>query len=341
MLDLSLSRSSGGAKLLVDFAARHDVPAARCLRGTGLTESDLDDPLFELATGQEVRIVENLVDALPFEDLGLRVGSMYPVRLFGIYGFAVMSAATMRDMVELALRYQDLALTLARARLARRPPFTFIELDANHLPRAIQSFVVDHALAIVVRTWTDMDDDAPTPRVELQSRQSSLVNAYRETLGVTPRFGAGGNRIGFLDAELDRIRNGVDRQAFAVCEQECRALILKRKARVGISGIVRDRLERTTGRPPSMEDIAAELHLSARSLRRALAAEGTLYRAIDRDAREHRVNQMLTAGWKVSAIADCLGYCDSAAFVNAYKRWHCVSPGRDRRRVMRIPVGPQ
>src|SRR6516165_2656514 len=126
MLDPSLPRSSGSAKLLLDFAEQHDVAVGLCLRGTGLTAAGLEDPLVEIATDQEVRIVENLVEALPGAELGLQVGATYPIRLFGLYGFAMLSAPTMRDVVAMAVRYQDLAFTLARASLVRQPPYTFI-----------------------------------------------------------------------------------------------------------------------------------------------------------------------------------------------------------------------
>jgi AraC-like DNA-binding protein len=333
MLDPSLPRSPGSAKLLLAFAELHNVPTVRCLRGTGLSASDLDDPVVEIATDQEVRIVENLVQALPDVELGLRAGARYPIRLFGIYGFAMLSAPTMRDVVSMAVRYQDLAFTLARARLVREPPYTFIELGTAHLPEAIRAFVVDHVLATVIKTWLEMDGYVPTPRVELPAGRSGIAKTYAETLGLTPRFGNDKSRIGFLDEELDKARSGVDPQAFALCEQECRALIRRRKARSGMSGIVRERFERTAGPRPSMEELAAELHLSPRSLRRALAAEGTSFRTLAREAQQHHARQMLTAGCSVADIATHLGYHDSAAFVNAYKRWHGVAPGRHKHRV--------
>jgi AraC-like DNA-binding protein len=331
MLDPALPRSSGSAKLLLDFAARHGIRAAECLRGTRLMANELQDPLVEIAAHQEVRIVENLVQALPQSELGLRVGSIYPIRLFGIYGFAMLSAPTMRDVVEMAVRYQDLAFTLARASIVREPPLTFIQLDVGHLPRTIRSFAVDHVVATVIHTWVEMDGDAPTPRVELPAPRSRIAKAYAETLGVTPSFTAHRSRIGFLDSELDKPRSGVDARAFAHCEQECRALILLRKRRVGLAGIVRSGLERATSPQLSMEDIAAQLHLSTRSLRRALTVEGTSFREIAREARRDRARHMLTTGCSVAETADRLGYHDAAAFVNAYKRWHGVAPGRHMR----------
>lgn len=214
---------------------------SRCLQRPGLEQGDLEDASPEIATYQEVRIVENLVEALPDAGLGLQVGATYPIRVYGVYGFTMLTAPTLREIVEMAVRYQDLSFTLVRARIRREPPFTHMDLDASHLSQPIRSFVIDHAVSTVIASWHDLDRTALIPQIQLPISRQSLADAYRHTLGLTPRLGRHQCRVTFTDADLDRPRAGIDRRTFAQCEQQCLALLRERQSRSGVTGLIRAR----------------------------------------------------------------------------------------------------
>ena len=57
-------------------------------------------------------------------------------------------------------------------------------------------------------------------------------------------------------------------------EAECEEQLKCRQARVGIAGVVRERLERVAGVVPGLGTVAADLSYAPRTLRRLLAAEG-------------------------------------------------------------------
>src|SRR5439155_21400483 len=105
------------------------------------------------------------------------------------------------------------------------------------------------------------------------------------------------------------------------------------------SGLVGDRLARAQGRVPTMDVIAADLHMAPRTLRRALRNEGTSFRELDEAARRHRAADLLATGMPVEQIATRIGYSSSSAFVHAFKRWHGVSPGTFRARQIEAHAG--
>ena len=83
---------------------------------------------------------------------------------------------------------------------------------------------------------------------------------------------------------------------------------------------------------PSLVRVAEELHLSERSLRRHLQAEGTCFRALADEVRKALAIELLTkAGLKLDEIAGCLGYADAGSFIHAFKRWTGESPTQFRR----------
>jgi AraC-like DNA-binding protein len=83
---------------------------------------------------------------------------------------------------------------------------------------------------------------------------------------------------------------------------------------------------------PTVEQIAAELGTSARSLHRQLAAEGTTYqRVLDRLRRDQAI-RAVGDGEPFKAIAAAVGFADPRAFRRAFKRWTGATPQQFRQR---------
>ena len=81
------------------------------------------------------------------------------------------------------------------------------------------------------------------------------------------------------------------------------------------------------GGPDVIEEVAAALGVSERSLRRQLGEEGSSFRALVDDVRYVKARQLLGEGrLPVEAIAQQLGYSEAAAFIHAFKRWAGQSP---------------
>lgn len=82
----------------------------------------------------------------------------------------------------------------------------------------------------------------------------------------------------------------------------------------------------------SMEEIAAEMHMTSRTLRRKLGDEGTSFQelkdGVRRDAAIHYLSQ---PALPISQISRQLGFSEPAAFTRAFKQWTGVSPGFYRR----------
>jgi AraC-like DNA-binding protein len=76
-----------------------------------------------------------------------------------------------------------------------------------------------------------------------------------------------------------------------------------------------------------VEQVAAELALSTRSLHRQLASEGTSYQRLLDDVRcSEAIRQTLDGHRPLKAIAAAVGFADPRAFRRAFKRWTGSSP---------------
>lgn len=87
--------------------------------------------------------------------------------------------------------------------------------------------------------------------------------------------------------------------------------------------------------PNEMNTIAIKLNMTTRTLRRKLNDEGTSFQEIKdevrRDAAIHKLNQSRAT---VQAIAQQLGFSETAAFTRAFKRWTGQTPREFRKGVI-------
>ena len=96
-----------------------------------------------------------------------------------------------------------------------------------------------------------------------------------------------------------------------------------------VMGLIRRRLD--TGKI-SLEDIAAELKLPARTLQRRLEEAGANFRLMVDEVRKAQAQHYLSAtAMPLSELAVTLGFADHASFNRAFKRWMGCSPGVFRR----------
>jgi AraC-like DNA-binding protein len=88
---------------------------------------------------------------------------------------------------------------------------------------------------------------------------------------------------------------------------------------------------RLTGRRPTIEDIADDLHISSRTLQRRLHEERSSFQGVLEEARHQLARQYLNNSvLELNEAAYLLGYEDSNSFVRAFRTWEGVPPARWR-----------
>src|ERR1700756_4481407 len=76
-----------------------------------------------------------------------------------------------------------------------------------------------------------------------------------------------------------------DRHTLEMCMAQCDVLMQSSERRRGITALVRSKLFRDSGVFPTLPDVADELGIHPRTLRRRLAEEGTSFRSLLNEAR--------------------------------------------------------
>jgi len=110
-------------------------------------------------------------------------------------------------------------------------------------------------------------------------------------------------------------------------------IVTKYKNGSSVSARIRRRLrQRLPGEVPDFETLAAELNMTAATLRRRLHEEGATYQGIkDQLRRDLAISYLSDSDRSVVDIALELGFSERSAFHRAFQKWTGASPGEFRR----------
>lgn len=299
------------------------------LAGSGLTLADLEVPDGEVAAEAEIAVIRNLADAAgPGATWGLDAGRRYHLTTFGIWGFALVSAPTVRAAVEIGLRWIDLTYALTAP---------YADLDGGDLRMTFRTpaeredvahFILQRDMTAVQTILQEvLGRDARFRRVTFtQVPAPGSADRFTEVFGLTPEFGAPANTVVFDPALVDAPLPQADEHTTALAQAQCRTLLDRRNARAGLAGQVRDLVVARLRDVPTATEIAAALNVSERTLRRRLADEDTSVRTLVDEVRATLAAEFLSSGsLTVAEIAERLGYVEVSSFSQAFRRWHGVS----------------
>jgi AraC-like DNA-binding protein len=316
-------------RILTEFGMDHGVPAQVLLAGTGVGEAQLADPTCTVSGRQELRLMRNLVERLrDVPALGIEAGKRYHFTAFGALGLAIASSPTLRSALTVGQRYSELTFGFAQILLEDTVRETRVTIDDSQIPEVLRRFIVECTSAAMISVAKDLVWSEP-PLVHLSFRFSApgYVEHYERFYGVKPSFNSGANVLALDRARLERPLPQANEHVLRLAEEHCRKLLETGRLRTGLASRVRHRLEARITQMPDMEEVANDLHLTRRTLRRRLQDEGTSFVELRDDVRMTLAEELL-AGPRLSMeqIAERLGYADATSFVNAFKRCRGRTP---------------
>lgn len=304
----------------------------------GIDAALLADPAARVPLAHYAALYNHVAATLDDEAFGLfplpmRVGS------FEFLCRGVLSAATLGEALARAVRFlrlvlPDVSITVARSgehaqlTISERQPFAVdrvfsfewllrllhglscwlvgrgIALDAVDFPYPPPAHVADYTLIYTAHSRFAAPGDSTATPLVAHFAANLLDLPLRRDEAALARFLAGGP--GRLTTLYRRDREMVTR--------------------------VRDLLREALPELPTLETVAARLHLSPRTLARRLEAEASSFRAI-REAlrRDLALARLGQTDVPVATLAAELGYAEPSAFFRAFVGWTGQSPSAWRR----------
>ncbi|SDB29054.1 AraC family transcriptional regulator [Bauldia litoralis] len=319
---------------LPGLLAELGVPVEDVLTGTGLAPEDLTpDQFFDLST--ILAILDNAVLRTGREDLGLLLGARHTTAVLGPLSRVVRASPTLGEALLDLSSMQGRNTSAATTYLRRQGEDVFFGYGVHDPRLAVSAVTQDIVLAILNRIIAELTRGAVRPREFLSMRPAPRNPARWSGLGAVVRFGEA--ETGFFLSSMDMAfplatadRQMHDRALEELLSQpELLAAKWTHRTRRALRALL---LEGCSGMP----DVALRLGVGPRSLRRALAREGTSFEEVRDAVRLAIARDLLSmSGLSIGDLTLTLDFAHPSAFIRAFRRWTGETPAawRDKKAV--------
>ncbi|MET0988866.1 MAG: AraC family transcriptional regulator [Steroidobacteraceae bacterium] len=312
-------------KHYLDRMQHRGFTAEAVLAGSKIELPKLQDPEYLIDIWQSQRVIANMMELTGNNALGLELGKEVRFSDFGIVGYALMSARSMRDVIKLWIAFShSLIGVMLKIDLVERPNEWRVTFSEIVPMGSLLRFCVEENLTF--GQWigeTVVQQPIHYSKVELSYPAPAHQEAYRGIFKGPVVFGAQETAVNVLSPSIEvQAPDNRDSELFNACQQYCHQVLRKITAERPLAFRLRNLFLRSSGQFPTLEEAAAKLHLSTRTLRRHLDLEGVSYQELLNEFRCDLAKEYLKTSYlPVQEIGYLLGYQDPKAFPRAFKAW--------------------
>ena len=316
---------------LIELVSEWGFAPEAMLTGTALTMALLERPDTTVSLSTYDELVSRARALTGEPALGIYMGMRRRLGMYGLLGFAALTAGSLREVLENADRFLVLATTALRLHFGvegDRATVRIEELVEPGANRDAATFALLVSLTQCLKSMTGVD---VAPEFDVVISEPVYYARFAHVLP-TIRFDQPSLRVSFAAKHLDLVPIAADRvgQRLAIehCERELHALAL----RGGFIERVRALCSSAHGMR-SLKEVAVQLDLSPRTLNRRLAEAGVQFADLLKEERMRRAHRLLrTSCLPLHEIAAQAGYATLPSFARAFRRWTGQSPDDYRRR---------
>ncbi|PKP81680.1 MAG: hypothetical protein CVT79_09815 [Alphaproteobacteria bacterium HGW-Alphaproteobacteria-18] len=299
----------------------------------------LDQPDQRFAGEVVIRVLDAAAEMTGNDTVGLRVGMQFRPASFLDVGYALSSAGTIKQALEINMRYQALTQEIVRTSLEISGGFARIRCapalpGVEAMQRVMEAVFAGYA---TIGFWLLRDHGSPIEAMQFRHRDPGPGSRemYETLFGKGVTFGAREDMLVFRADLVVKPLPNENQELVRLLTQRLETRLAALRVGVGLPEMVRNCLHSQMGRGrPGMTGTARLLGFSERTLRRRLAEEGVSFAQLLQAARKEAAEIYVREGkLSLTEIAYATGYSDQSAFVRAFRGWYGVSPGAYRRDV--------
>jgi AraC-like DNA-binding protein len=233
--------------------------------------------------------------------------------------------------MQFAKKYHQLATPLAELRFKEQSgcgDWTVTPMPHSRIDGSLYKFLVEMQFGICVSLHRDVMGPLFAARAfHVTYRPPDDAAKYPDVFGCPVSFGEPENRLVFDATWLDGTPKLGNDITYATVVELCDRLMDELQLSAGVAGKVRQVLLTNLMRPRSFGDIASNVNMSERTLRRKLREENTSFRnLVDQLRMEMAIKYLRDTDLTVEAISESVGFSDAANFRQAFRRWTKAAP---------------
>ncbi|HEY2515128.1 MAG TPA: AraC family transcriptional regulator [Polyangiaceae bacterium] len=314
---------------LLEAAREAGAPIERLLERQGLTEPQLLDPSTRLSPERGTALARSLIRAAGDAEIGLRAAERFQRGDADLLGYLAGESPHALGALETIAQYVRLLgdSFAFEVEPARKDGVVAILLGRSGARPLIPEMVDMLSGAIVLFVRGRSGGRVNPLGVKLPRPSPARPERYRRFFGCPVAFAAGRGIVRYVEVSLRTPFSGADPRLAEILHESARGSLSRLPQGDSLIDRVRAnvtaRLEKGT---VHIDDVATELAMSERTLRRHLAAAGVAYRDLLDEVRRDRATMLLGEGRSVTETALLVGFLDATSFTRAFRRWTGVLP---------------
>jgi AraC-like DNA-binding protein len=307
----------------ISFMEEKGFAPVETLRGSGIRKEQLNDPSYLLDRGKCETVIANMIRLTGNQAIGFEVGRQAKLADFGVVALAMRSSRTLGEAIEYWIRYSNLVGMLIHHTAVEGPRQEWTVFFTATQPLGfLYNFCVEEILMTGIRLGSELVG------TQLQIREVTLsypaplhARLYQQNLGCPVHFNSPRSGIRVKGPPLSTVLPGYDKELNEVYRRHCREVLRLIRSDDPFVARVQSLLMNSPGGLPDLPAAARRLGVSARTLRRNLAAEGSSFQELVNRYRMEACIDYLRSGLAAKEIATLLGFVDTNSLRRAFKSW--------------------
>jgi len=330
------------AKCAIAALQKRNTAIQPLLRRAGLSEHDLDDPSIRVPATSQGTLLEYAAEPTGDAALGVHLAEQANPRDVGLLFYIASAAKNFGEALALFSRYRAINNESVRLKLSPRSEGVIVDIDFLGVSQHHVKQNTEFWIGVMIKAAREITGrDIRPSRVACTHFRNSELREFERFYGCPVEFGAPSDQLAFSNETLAIPVDTKDPHLLKTLRPICEEALRAAKTQVTLRASVESEVQRLLPQgQATARSVAGALSVSARTLSRRLADEGTTYaEVVDQLRQSLALEYLKDSSVSVSQIAWRLGYATPSSFNHEFKRWMGRSPsiGRNRHASAKAP----
>lgn len=325
--------SASYVQIMADLVESHGGNSHTLIKKAGISRHQDNDPFSFITLAQYDALLREGLATTNNPALGLYLGKAIKFSDHGTFAFSALSLPTLWDAMKIGLKFSKLVNQIIDLQLEESKQFHTIRVDTAYFSGELYQTMIEMVMSVFCEILAFMaNDDISSIELEFSFNPPAYAEQYQQVFEPSVHFKKPVNQIRIPKALANKPQPMVNAAVAKKFEQECDELIAKLYKPKTCSQQVYEAMILSRGGFPQLDEIAEQLNISPRTLRRRLQESETSYKRILDEVRLELANRYLaTTSLSIGEISELLGYTDQNSFSYAYKQLTGIPPTHYRK----------
>ncbi|WP_121067653.1 AraC family transcriptional regulator [Chachezhania antarctica] len=327
-----------GAMLIQGFVRDlidHGYSQKQIFDGSGVSPRIMTDEKPSLPFEQIASFFEHAAELTDNDLVGFERGAARELRRAGLICYVGTSSPTLADALRNVARYQRVFSDALEFDTSQMTSKNIVSWQYRVETRVQRRQYVEFSASGMMAVLRKATQRPFVPEfIHFKHARNTHTDVIEKFFGCKVSYARPMNQIGFRPHDLDLPLPAADDGLHTVLKDYCED-VLGRKNRNApdiVIDVERAIVDRLASGEATQEEVGRALGMSARTLARRLAAEGTTFFGTVEELRHTlAVNYLKNSDIVLAEIAYLLGYSGMSSFNDAFKRWTGQTPGQFRK----------